>query len=412
MPKRLLAFISAESTQAKLMEMRQGLDPIETPAIFPQYRVSGTSSFAISPDQSYAVHGSGAASNNMTIYGDPARLADITSPAVSFSNSVGCVACSNTHYAFGGANPFLYVFLKSTGALQTVSTTGLGTVNALDFSPDGKKLAVTHTLTPFVRIYNTEDWSFVNAGTAAGTNCYAATFSHDNLKLVTFSQSSPFICVFNPATGARTAAITTAGSTVSVQSGGEKSVRSPRDTKTILYALGSSPWLASFNTDTNALTPFVAPSPAIAWAGTIWVDPDPAEDAVYIQHAQGSTSPRRTITKFRISDRTAYEAQPLAFAMSLVGSTGSVSSAFGIIWTQPHKITGTVRDVGNSPASRRVRAYRRSDGLLMAETMSDPVTGNYTIKVNDAGPYDVQFMTASGELLNDLFYAKSEPQVA
>lgn len=412
MPKRLLAFLTNESTPAKIMDMRQGLDPIETPGVFPAYRMNGASAFAISPDQSYAIHGSQAPSNNMNVYGDPANLADITSPAVSFSAAVVCVGCSNTHYAFGGGNPFLYVFIKSTGALQTLSTAGLGTLYAIEFSPDGKRMAVTHNTTPFVRIYNTEDWSFVNGGTAAGANCYSAMFSHDGSKLVTFSLSTPFVCVYNPVTGVRTNAITTSNSAISSQLGGAKAVRSPRDSKTILYSLGSSPWVASFDTETNVVTPFVAPSPTISGSGCIWVDPDPAEDAVYVQHAQGLTSPRRTITKFRISDRTAYEAQPTAFALALVGNPTSINGAFAIIWTKSHKITGTVRDVGNSPAARKVRAYRRSDGLLMAETMSDPATGNYTIKVNDEGPYDVQFMTASGELLNDLFYARSEPQVA
>lgn len=78
--------------------------------------------------------------------------------------------------------------------------------------------------------------------------------------------------------------------------------------------------------------------------------------------------------------------------------------------TTPYKITGTVRNVSNVPVERKVRAYRRSDGELVAETMSNASTGNYTLKVYDPGPFDVQFLTADGELLNDLFYAKSEPQ--
>lgn len=69
-----------------------------------------------------------------------------------------------------------------------------------------------------------------------------------------------------------------------------------------------------------------------------------------------------------------------------------------------------MRDVSNTPVARKVRAFRRSNGELVAETTSNASTGNYVLKVYDPGPFDVQFLVESGELLNDLLYAKSEPQ--
>ncbi|MEJ1938433.1 carboxypeptidase-like regulatory domain-containing protein, partial [Nostoc sp. NIES-2111] len=92
------------------------------------------------------------------------------------------------------------------------------------------------------------------------------------------------------------------------------------------------------------------------------------------------------------------------------GSSSSNPCNMVITYSTPYKITGTVRDISNNPVARVVRAHRRSDGELVAQTTSDASTGNYDLRVPDIGPYDVQFMTAAGELLNDLFYAQTEPQ--
>ena len=70
-------------------------------------------------------------------------------------------------------------------------------------------------------------------------------------------------------------------------------------------------------------------------------------------------------------------------------------------------IRGSVRDVDNNPAARTVRIYERSTGELCATTTSDPVTGDYSAKVYEGDvDYDAQFLAASGELLNDLFFAR------
>ena len=70
-------------------------------------------------------------------------------------------------------------------------------------------------------------------------------------------------------------------------------------------------------------------------------------------------------------------------------------------------IRGSVRDVDNNPAARTVRIYERSTGELCATTTSDPVTGDYSAKVYEGDvDYDAHFLTAPGELLNDLFFAR------
>ena len=75
-----------------------------------------------------------------------------------------------------------------------------------------------------------------------------------------------------------------------------------------------------------------------------------------------------------------------------------------------YRIRGTVRDKDGKLVSRTVRAHRRSDGVLVAQTVSAAMTGEYELLVYPDSPaeaYDVQFLAAPGELLNDLIYART-----
>ena len=84
------------------------------------------------------------------------------------------------------------------------------------------------------------------------------------------------------------------------------------------------------------------------------------------------------------------------------------SVSFG--YTDAYRIRGTVRDKDGNLVSRTVRAHRRSDGALVAQTVSAAMTGEYEVLVYPDNPtelYDVQFLVAPGELLNDLIYART-----
>ena len=71
-------------------------------------------------------------------------------------------------------------------------------------------------------------------------------------------------------------------------------------------------------------------------------------------------------------------------------------------------VRGSVRDIDNNPAARRVRVHERSTGDLCADTTSSAVTGEYEVAVYQGDvDYDVQFLTADGEQLNDLFFART-----
>lgn len=101
--------------------------------------------------------------------------------------------------------------------------------------------------------------------------------------------------------------------------------------------------------------------------------------------------------------------EALVYRGLLYGATNAAHSLL-VLDSGRNKISGTVRDISNLPAKRMVRAFQRSTGVLVAQTESDPVTGNYTLLVDNAGPFDVQFYTEAGELLNDLLYSKVEAE--
>jgi len=413
MPKRLVGMFYGEVIPGRIIQLRQGLDPLAKLDSHPHFRVSGSGNcFAVAPDGSAAVLGNRASSDNMRYFSDPANLVGVSIPMASFAGYVNCCAINETLYAFGGDSPYLYVFDRATHALVTLNTSGLGEVIAMDFSPDGSRLALAHDKTPYVRIYSTSDWSIVNADTPAPGYPSACCFSKDSSKLVVCTSSSPYVTIYNASTGVREASLTRS-SDYSITSGssyGLRAVRSPlRGDDRVIFAASSDGKIATVDTQTHDLQLWAAANPRIGSVNHLVVDPDPDEDALYAFHYYGNTLPSRTITKYRISTGTPFAGQPAIFRNVCWGSS-TPYGACGIVMTDAHTLTGTVRDVDNAPAARVVRAYSRATGELLAQTTSDAATGNYALKVYDAGPYDIQFMTAEGELLNDLFFARAEPQ--
>ena len=91
-----------------------------------------------------------------------------------------------------------------------------------------------------------------------------------------------------------------------------------------------------------------------------------------------------------------------------IPSADSRAVSFG--HTDTYRIRGTVRDKDGNLVSRTIRVHRRSDGVLVAQTVSAAITGEYEMLVYPDSPteaYDVQSLVAPGELLNDLIYART-----
>ena len=409
--------IFGENVMGRILEIRQGLDPLLVSSDAISYPSAGASGAfaALAPDLKAGVmtFNTSTSGANFRYYPDMNTLANPVTPAAGFAATTTVCAISNDHYAIGGtSSPFLYVFKRSDHSLVSVATTGLNVIYALDFSPDGTKLAVTHGASPYIRVYNTATWAYTDAVTVpGGGGNYGLTFTSDSTRLVVMSANSPYISIYNATTMVRSYGYTASGKYSPSSNYVRPLVRHPTTANSILMAFGTSPFIAEFNADTQVFTDFTAVTTGgVIGAGySLIVDPDPTEDAVYLRHTAGSTAPSRTLSKFKISTRAPYPSQAAIYRNVMWGNTSALTP-FVITYDTPYKITGTVRDISNNPVARVVRAHRRDTGELAAQTTSSASTGNYDLRVPDIGPYDVQFMTAAGELLNDLFYAQTEPQ--
>lgn len=67
-----------------------------------------------------------------------------------------------------------------------------------------------------------------------------------------------------------------------------------------------------------------------------------------------------------------------------------------------HSVSGVVYDDTSAPCARVVRAYRRSDGALVDQTVSDAVTGAYELICTSDEVDRVVLDDDAGTLHNDL----------
>lgn len=332
-------------------------------------------------------------------------------PLAVFSSVIKDVDASNTYFAVGGANPFLYVFDWATLSLQSASVANLGTVNSIRFSPDGSLLAVSHATSPFIRIYKTSDWSYIEPTAAENSSItHVVEFSHDGSKLIARAQTNPSFRVFSTQTGARIFSQHIAFHTTDSNSTRGFLYQHPTKNN-LVFSLGTGssnagPRSYVFNTDTLVLNPIsVLPSLAQKMAriyGTYFNDLD---NSITLSNDSSNTG---YLARF---DADTYEPVPAPEVDTLYKYYATYYKYFSNLCKyDTGQITGVVRDINNLPAQRMVRAYRRSDGVLMAQTFSDAVTGKYKLLLPDTDFYDVQFLTEDGEQLNDLFFAKSIPE--
>lgn len=349
--------------------------------------------------------------NNYSVCRDIRNSSLMEKPLAVFSGVVREADVSDTQYAVGGTSPFLYVFDWETLSLQSASVAGLGAVNSIRFSPDGSLLAVSHATSPFIRIYKTSDWSYIEPTAAENPSVtYVVEFSHDGSKLIARAGSNPSFRVFSTQTGARIFSqhiafhITDANST--------RGFLYQHPTKNnLVFSLGTSssstgPRSYVFNTDTLVLDPISAlPSLGQSMSKIFGIYFNDLDNSITLSNSSPNTN---YLARFNADT---YEPMPVPEVDKLYKYYSTIYKFFSNLCKyDTGQITGVVRDINNLPARRMVRAYRRSDGALMAQTFSDAVTGQYKLLLPDTEFYDVQFLTEDGEQLNDLFFAKSIPE--
>lgn len=387
--------------------LRQGLDPVLDASVGESYRGAGSGHIEmfLSPDKTklVAINGNTGDSIQYWTWEDTTNPNSIRYADAAFSGNLSCCACSNEYWAIGGASPsYLMVFDWATYSLQPLAISGLGTVTSIAFSPDGTKLAVAHDTSPYLRVYDTSDWSYVNAATSAGASRQGVCFTSDGSAIVTNGRSSPYLTVFTPDLATRT--YNSTSSTFSGASSFMGICPHPTKPKSVIGRAGNSTnstyrKLYEFNTEDNTVTDII---PAVTTVVVLGVAFDATLNQMFVTHGSWDN---RTVTIFDLTTYEQLPEQPLIFR---INNNGNVFPL--VLERDIYRISGTVRDINNDPASREVLAFSRATGELVGKAISDPVSGDYEIIVPDEGPYDVQFRIADGELLNDLFYARVIPQ--
>lgn len=391
-----------------IFRLRDGLRPEFTgetiayplgAAVYPPY--------AVSPDGQKAVASNGGTGAGNFVYSTASPTEESIMPAwdtttAAFNGMIFAVATSDLHFAVGGASPFLYVFDWATKTLQTINNTGLGSVKRIAFNGDGTKMAVYHATSPYLRIYNTADWTFVNAASPAGSPGSQGTqngiYITADDRVVIGTTSSPYISVFNMS-GARLSAITSTAANNSVC----ELIKHPDENALIWVGDHNTPsnkHIGLFNFDTYACTnPYIDPQKPIRTAAY-----DAANRELILCHDAVDS---RSCSLLSIDDPSVLKS-PGAEMEGLIRSASSIVML--TLERNRAKITGTVRDIDNNPAQRRVLAIHRAGEYVAAATMSNATTGDYELIVENTSLHDVQFRTADGELLNDLFFARVEPE--
>jgi len=84
--------------------------------------------------------------------------------------------------------------------------------------------------------------------------------------------------------------------------------------------------------------------------------------------------------------------------MPAVTTPDNIGLAYLIGRAGLHRVVGTTRNTGTppTPVRRRVRLHRQADGVLVAETWSDAVTGEYVFNTVAAGTYYVAAFDHTG----------------
>ncbi|QLI49417.1 hypothetical protein vBPaeMUSP18_23 [Pseudomonas phage vB_PaeM_USP_18] len=362
--------------------------------------------YAISPDGQKVVVTTGAGGTGNYLYSDEGLTEQHIFPSAktavaNFNGTINAIAASDGFFAVGGSSPFLYI-LDWSGNLQSVSVTGIAQVRILAFSPDGLRLAVLHASAPYLRIYNTSDWSFVNVASGLGIpgSSYNDLYFTGDGRLVVGSTTAPYLATVDLDTGAILNSISSALSLNSVSG-----LMKHPDSNQLIWVgsngSASNKHIGVYDLDSYQLSLPFADIGASIWSAVL----DKVNREIIFLHADALG---RNCSIIKLDEPSVFH-DPGDDIKSHVTGTPSPQGLV-ILERDIARINGTVRDIDNLPAARRVIAFHREGGYMAASTMSDPSTGDYELIVENTDLHDVQFRVEEGELLNDLFFARVEPE--
>lgn len=296
------------------------------------------------------------------------------------------------------------IVLYDTATWGAISGSGApaltGAAAGVAWSPDGALLAVLTNIAPYLYVYETATMTqvpFTPALPAVSAGTGALRFSPDGTKLAVGTTSAPQLTVFNVGTWTKQTIAATPGTQVA-------DVAWSPDGKYLATVGGvnaSSSVANSMSVYDTATWTKKALTGAVAFNTTCVFTPDSKYLAV------GSVSSDAAYGNIIFYDTTTWAPAP-AVAERLLPSVRGLSD-IQFYADPPRYMRGTVRNVSGNPVARKIRAYMRRTGDLVAETTSNATTGNYVLEIYrpESELIDLQFLTMDGELLNDLFYARA-----
>lgn len=342
------------------------------------------------------------------------------------TSNIRRLATSNdlTKLAVVGVNsPTCKVFNVTSGseiAMVGVPNYGANGGEAVEFSPDDSLLVFGGRGTPGLTVLDVAAAS--TKFTVTQDNTYAAGFNHDGSEVYLGATSAPYLRRFstvdgteltcpNPVAGVKRLRCDRSGRFLAMSlTSGTTSVRVMRlpDYTTVFSSSQFSVVDLSFSDDgeylsiVRTVSPFLEVRKTSDWS-LVTVDTSTLTsnvNSVAFTKAGDLCVVSGSTTLVAFDTRTWTPVSKVS--NRLFGATATAIAA-----PPPRIITGNVRNIDGDLVQRKVRAHQRDTGELCAETLSDPVTGEYALTLYGGDiEYDIQFMALDTENLNDLFYAR------
>lgn len=327
---------------------------------------------AFSPDNRYLFSGRNSSPFLAVFDMNDNTFTDLSVIPVPPLSNVWCVEfnADGSKIAVGStSSPFITLYNWPAGTqISTPASLPAGRVKCAAWSPDGAYLALGLAVSPWVEIYNVSTWAKITPtwGTPFGAAVSSVKFSPDSSRLYAISDQSTSngrLRVWNPTTGALIF------SDVSSTLGTARMLDvSPDGSKLVvmrsagLYVYNTSSWAAVAHTETPAE---ISGMQGFNRRGCQLID----NDFVMCYTTSG-------VSLYDIAN------SEIVYSTALFETQPTYCYTFRLCpLTVVRKLAGVVTDSLGAFASRTVRAYDSASGRKVGETVSDPITGEFSMIV-------------------------------